>query len=266
MDLRDLKKVSQSLAVERQLHPPRTVFLPVRFCFQICKVDWSAVDTTSGRQLTQHVIAGNKGFYGLPCPVDPWHMREEFLGLKTESDMLRFLTKYGRWDDSKDNVPVDSIMDLQVELRELLLSPRQIRLLAYRLGWMNRKFTFSLRWEKNSAIQARIAAKKTTNNATSFCVVECGSITDVLFASVQIDLLDGAKFGTCARPDCQVPFRVTSNHKRKYCSQPCAHLESVRRNRKKKTSRKLRAQGRSWNNIAKVLHVGSKTAKRLATS
>ena len=40
------------------------------------------------------------------------------------------------------------------------------------------------------------------------------------------------KTKVCARPDCGKEFPVTSKHKRRYCTQYCGHLESIRRNRK----------------------------------
>jgi hypothetical protein len=52
-------------------------------------------------------------------------------------------------------------------------------------------------------------------------------------ATVTIDLLRRLKFKTCARPDCAAPFAISSKRKRKYCSQYCGHLQSVRKNRKK---------------------------------
>jgi len=56
--------------------------------------------------------------------------------------------------------------------------------------------------------------------------------------TVTIDLLRRLTFKTCARRDCGLPFPVTSKHRREYCSQYCAHLESVRRSRKTTTMMK----------------------------
>lgn len=37
----------------------------------------------------------------------------------------------------------------------------------------------------------------------------------------------------CKRPDCAAHFAHTTNHNRLHCSQYCAHIQSVRRDRKK---------------------------------
>lgn len=56
----------------------------------------------------------------------------------------------------------------------------------------------------------------------------------MLMATVYADLIRGMKFKCCKRGDCGRPFAVESKHKRKFCCQYCAHLESVRKGRRKK--------------------------------
>ena len=56
---------------------------------------------------------------------------------------------------------------------------------------------------------------------------------DAITNCIAIDLLNKEKFAICARADCRGWFRIKSRHKRMYCCQYCAHLESVRRNRQK---------------------------------
>jgi hypothetical protein len=61
------------------------------------------------------------------------------------------------------------------------------------------------------------------------------TITDamqLLLATIFLDLARGLKFKFCARKDCGDLFVVTSKHKRRYCCQYCAHLESVRKQRR----------------------------------
>ena len=52
---------------------------------------------------------------------------------------------------------------------------------------------------------------------------------EALRLSVEIDMVRGVKFRQCARKDCRAPYPVETRHKRRYCSQHCAHLVSVRR-------------------------------------
>ena len=71
---------------------------------------------------------------------------------------------------------------------------------------------------------------------------------EALLLSAWLDFARGAKFRYCARPDCPkhrkntVPYELTSRHRRRYCSQYCAHLESKRRVRAK--AKKKRAGAR----------------------
>jgi hypothetical protein len=50
--------------------------------------------------------------------------------------------------------------------------------------------------------------------------------------TVTADLFEEAKFKTCTRPDCRQPFKVESNHDKRFCSRACGHIEAVRRSRK----------------------------------
>ncbi|MBX3333931.1 MAG: hypothetical protein KF876_07390 [Nitrospira sp.] len=56
---------------------------------------------------------------------------------------------------------------------------------------------------------------------------------ELLAATTHIDLIRGAKFKVCERPDCKTPFPILSGHARKYCDWYCGHIESVRRTRMK---------------------------------
>jgi hypothetical protein len=62
-------------------------------------------------------------------------------------------------------------------------------------------------------------------------VVVNGTFPSIL-ATIQFKLVQGATFQICSRRDCQLPFEVTSCHKRRFCTQYCAHLTSLRRRRK----------------------------------
>lgn len=62
-----------------------------------------------------------------------------------------------------------------------------------------------------------------------------------ILATVQFKLAQGARFRTCARKDCRLPFEVTSRHARRFCSQYCAHITSLRQRRR--SERKARREG-----------------------
>jgi hypothetical protein len=51
--------------------------------------------------------------------------------------------------------------------------------------------------------------------------------------SCHVDKLAGWKFKQCQRRDCRAVYPVETGHKKMYCGYPCAHLEAVRRGRRK---------------------------------
>ena len=217
MDVMELKELGRSLELQSRLHPPQIVEVPVQFPFKIRKAGWEVVETSGHRRIVQQQLAGQAGLFGFGYPVDPWQVREEFLALRrNEEALLKFLHKYGRWDREPPR-EMDAYWEVQDTLQELLLWPPAVRKLALQLGLITRKFLCTLVWEKG----------------TPLWVVECESIMDALAASVQIDLVRRAKYRKCTRQDCQVVFSVTSRHKRKFCTQYCGHLVSLRRSRRK---------------------------------
>lgn len=58
--------------------------------------------------------------------------------------------------------------------------------------------------------------------------VRCKDIEDALRASVFLDRLRAMPWRRCMREDCGKPFEVPSRRAKIYCSQECAHLQSVR--------------------------------------
>lgn len=65
-----------------------------------------------------------------------------------------------------------------------------------------------------------------------------------ILATVQFKLAQGAKFRACYRRDCRLPFEITSQHTRQFCTQYCAHITSLRRRRK--TERKAKQPIRNY--------------------
>jgi hypothetical protein len=65
----------------------------------------------------------------------------------------------------------------------------------------------------------------------SEAIVRVGGVFPSMLATVQFKLAQGSAFRTCARKDCRLPFEITSKHKRRFCSQYCAHLTSLRKRR-----------------------------------
>jgi hypothetical protein len=72
-------------------------------------------------------------------------------------------------------------------------------------------------------------------------VVAVMEARQMLLTTVYVDVVRGLGFKYCRRSDCKAPFAVTNNHEKFYCSQPCAHLENVRKKRReaREAKRKL---------------------------
>lgn len=68
------------------------------------------------------------------------------------------------------------------------------------------------------------------------------SVVAALIADLTLSALSGVESAFCARHDCQKLFQKTSNHDRKYCSTECAHVESVRKHRARKSAGKKKGK------------------------
>src|ERR1035437_150992 len=146
MDLRDLRAIGRDIQAKRRCYLPQAVQMSVLFPFEIRKASWKIVDGASGRRLVQQKLLGKEGLFGFGEPTDPWQVRKEFLELRTEAGLLRFLNRYGRWDYSDQPETVQDFWDLQLAFRQLQNLPPSPRRIAQQLGW-KRKFRCSLRWD-----------------------------------------------------------------------------------------------------------------------
>jgi hypothetical protein len=148
-------------------------------------------------------------------PADAWQMRDDFLRMAPGSeDAQAFLSKWGRWHQTRGYVETRELFALQRAVRDaLVVSPE---------SW----------FATGNAFLPKVAS-------TSTAFPHFAMVTDVcreaICIATTVDLLRRVEFKVCARGDCELPFKVVSKHSKQYCSQYCAHLESVRRNRRSKT-------------------------------
>jgi len=155
-------------------------------------------------------------------PADAWQLRDEFLRTTLDHPgAIALLNNWGPWTYAGHE-----------ELRDLVRLQKSVReaLTGSAAKWLTSHESFPSLWR-------RIPEYPYFALRTNLC-------RDAIRMTVTIDLLKKLRFRTCARRDCALPFAIQSKHKRKYCSQYCGHLESVRRNRKPK-SLQLRAGERS---------------------
>jgi hypothetical protein len=144
--------------------------------------------------------------------ADAWQVREDFLNLQGDNETaLAFLNKWGRWVSCRKYVDMAEIAALQQVSRDALISPADI-------------------WFRSVYASPPVVNSRATG--FPYFVMLTDACETAIRTTTTIDLLRQLKFKACARPDCVKPFPVTSKHERNYCTQYCAHLESVRRSRK----------------------------------
>lgn len=177
--------------------------------------------------------------------LDGFKLREEFMELKKEQQFLTFLNKVGRFTplpqaETKYGWILKELVGCQEMFKELarrspdtwntyvqgLMVPKSKVARGIVAAVANAyRHTIEFRWESSPV--------KEWQGAKSLAFIETTDAVSSILATIELDHLRGAKFGACARPDCHSFYEVTSRHKRKYCTQYCAHLEAQRRVRKK---------------------------------
>lgn len=198
--------------------------------------------------------------------VDGWQMRGEFLRLeRSTAALLGFLNRYGMWDARRTSpryrarepgenwwewmepeiVTPNEIWYVQ-DLREPPDEKTRHRQGSETLLHVQDAIKWGLscgaaRWFKSGYSRAGLNGPRPTFPHFRISAETC---SEMLWITITADYLHGTKFRICARRDCGLPFEIQSKHKRNYCTQYCAHLESVRRNRKPR-SLQLRAGERS---------------------
>jgi len=193
----------------------------------------------------------------IPNYFDGYRVREDFMKLRNEKDCLEFLNRYGRFSqlpkvDMHAGWTFDALMKWQ-EVFAYLAKRSPDRWDQYADSLMTPKHGPSvlgvlgaLKSTKNSiTFQPNNLGLATVKGAKFIGVIETGDVVSTIFTTLQIDHVRGAKFGACAREDCPRFYEITSRHKRKYCSSGCAHLETVRRYRKRKRRKSKTQKGGS---------------------
>lgn len=185
---------------------------------------------------------------------DGYALRERFMSLRTPQECASFLNEYGRFSplekiDREVGWAFETLMKLREVFTNLATRPMEEwseyanELMSPQENGANIRAVFgALNWSR-SAIEFRAnqTSLPTLRGAKHIGVIETNDVISAIFTTLQIDQVRGAKFRACARIDCQQFYEVTSNHKRKYCGPDCAHLETVRRLRKRQKSKSRRS-------------------------
>ncbi len=165
----------------------------------------------------QRFVPTRRAPYG---PFDPWQLRGDFLSWPPEhwEGFVHMAGDFGTFRISNND-----FVEWQLLLRSALpLHPMEWKKLESRFGQKKvgklfEPLPISFAWDAKVPT-ARIRTKK---------------VLTAIIATIQLDVLRGAKFKVCARTDCpNPPFRVEVRHKI-YCSHECAHLVAVRNSRER---------------------------------
>ena len=191
--------------------------------------------------------------------MDAWERREAFFAIpENDSEKLRdFLESTGLWFENEPDIQGHWSKDVERHVERGNPMPLDVAgLWAFRASLLRSLTNQKAFKETYAPLLSRpdtgLGMLKESESGIVFPMrleltnVASGAITltgayEALLATVFFDIASGTRFKTCARPDCRKPFPVESKHKKKYCEWNCAHIETVRRNRKpksKKTSEK----------------------------
>jgi len=170
--------------------------------------------------------------------VDGWKMRDDFSRLKGDTTSLcEFLKWWGTWGDygptfdherSRWSGPVivpPNWIWFDLDLRRLGTKPGATVHFQDVIGWG--LTCNSVEWFRSGYGPVSLVKREEFPHF----VIQAFGCEQVILTTITIDRLRDARFRICAREDCRTPFEVKTRHKRDYCTQYCAHLESVRRNR-----------------------------------
>jgi hypothetical protein len=206
----------------------QSVQIPLKFEFIPSRYEWRDGDG--------ELLVRSKHKAQADCRREnPRQLRDEFLRVTADkANILPFLNRWGEWDGT-ERVRVSDFARLQTSVNEGLTATAAAK-------WFHH--VLPSEWEKSSGLSLHPFGSDVFTLAVDMqenyphVWVKTDKCREAILMSVTIDKLRGVRFAHCARPDCpNPPYEMTSDHERMYCSQYCAHLESIRRNAKKKKSR-----------------------------
>jgi hypothetical protein len=207
---------------------------------------------------------------------DAWQMRDEFFGLKRKTEALgEFLDKWGIWDwytilrkakparlfAPPERSTSSESSDWRFRLEEHFVIPERIWDLQdfYRIGlqgppdeWfayaggMSAVMGGKVGGSSQEALKRPGALIRAARIRSEYphLLVRTNFCREAIEATITFDHLRKIKTRICKRADCMKPFPIESRHKRKYCSQYCGHLESMRRQSREQAKQKQKARKR----------------------
>lgn len=223
--------------------------IPIQFHTGSYKLYWQIVS-----------IRGETGFagswfYGVSMEhihlEEGWELVRSFIGVKAEDEtaVLDFLVKHGQFAPPDGSARNYRIKADQLPLRREYQGPSSqgdpatefvsesfsLRQFATIQDYVRRMLitgdpVLPTPWEAGNIQRYEIAFARDRLGSKAHVLVN--RVFPSILATVQFKLVQGAKFKVCARKDCRLPFEVSSRHKRRFCTQYCAHITSLRQRRR----------------------------------
>jgi hypothetical protein len=229
-------------------HMTKPLQIPLRFRFLRFETKWKC-DTTPeslGEPIGKLVATARA------TELDGWACREQFFKLpQTKDAYVAFLNKVGLWFPpavSRETAMAPNCDESHTYPAKDVLA----RLFMVGNVWAFRgalkqslafpdEFIEAYAHSEKGKTSKSFLSKFELDGSVPVAVIETTCFQELLIATVCADIIRGFKFQFCRRKDCRIPFAAETAHRRKFCSQYCGHLESVRkqrRNKKKKTVRR----------------------------
>jgi hypothetical protein len=234
--------------------------LAIEIAFLRIPTEWTLEKDPQGRWVA--VPAVTQVTSAKVTEIDGWGLRRRFLQLKPGDwkAALGFLQKVGVWHAEADprasleqgNKLVSgafgarafngralsfTLDDLWRQQQWWLKALRDPQALKTKFGAPPapeaksiQKLSFALQTLRLNELPMHIEWKR----GGAFAVVETITGWEMLVATTHMGLLRHAKFESCARADCGIPFPRLSDHNQLYCSPECAHVVAQRALRKRK--------------------------------
>jgi hypothetical protein len=182
---------------------------------------------------------------------DGWELVRQYLSATPgdEQSVLEFLVAHGTFEAPKGSITTTGVEITQLPVRRVWRGedesrPRHVEMVVESFSLqefaMIQDYVRRMLITGNPTLPTQWAGKDIQRYEITFLgarsvpeahVIVKGTFPSIL-ATVQFKLAQGAKFRTCARKDCRLPFEVTSRHTRRFCTQYCAHITSLRQRRK----------------------------------
>lgn len=198
----------------------------------VLKLDWQAVEGRWQQVGNRFRIARGNGEVDLgsiclPHHQTPHEMITEFLAVERGDieALLHYLNATGVWDVEVTEPTIESLWEVQDKLRAIVTRKKwgytPEVLLEEELG-------------DESSLRVRLLSPERRHPGR--IEISVSDTRTALFTAAWVEWTGGIRRAYCARRDCPdhrpglVPFELTRPDKR-YCSQYCAHLESLRQSR-----------------------------------